>query len=577
LSTRNAYRSIPILATLLAAITVHGPLLLMRLPGDSFDANFHIFFASHYAQHWFNPWNEKWFAGFSQTTYPPLTHQWIALLSNLTGLTMAYMAVQMLAILLLAVGVYRFSKLWVDERAASYAALGCVFLGSLTFLVYQAGQLATVASAALYLNALPYFYDWSTLGRGRSLLKGLVMTFAAAAAHHVTLLFGSVLFAGPVLWLACLDAGEERIRSSVSAVVSRAIMFAALAGVGIGVVLLPYWIAIIRHPIRQIPIPHDSRANFLFNGIIGLNYFVIPYGVLILALPFIILKGAAVRRLRPLLFGFWITLIFGLGGTTPLPRWLLGRAYEILTFERFTFWATLLAMPIVGLLAMQLLDRFQTKAAVGLVLAAVATIGTALAWLTVNPYRPNSVLDVDPVVSFMNRDGHDKYRYLTLGFGSSLAKVSTYTDASTVDGDYNSARLLPEMTHYGAGQLTNAKFYGTAGMDSLRAMLKHANRYGVKYIFVHDSYYEPLLTFTGWRKIETYNKGEITAWSKEDVPPAHRIESDAIPAPWEGLLWGILPMGSSLLAIALELLLPYRRRAREVNEIAAMPERRYIT
>jgi hypothetical protein len=278
-----------------------------------------------------------------------------------------------------------------------------------------------------------------------------------------------------------------------------------------------------------------------------------------------------------LLFGFWITLIFGLGGTTPLPRWLLGRAYEILTFERFTFWATLLAMPIVGLLAMQLLDRFQTKAAVGLVLAAVATIGTALAWLTVNPYRPNSVLDVDPVVSFMNRDGHDKYRYLTLGFGSSLAKVSTYTDASTVDGDYNSARLLPEMTHYGAGQLTNAKFYGTAGMDSLRAMLKHANRYGVKYIFVHDSYYEPLLTFTGWRKIETYNKGEITAWSKEDVPPAHRIESDAIPAPWEGLLWGILPMGSSLLAIALELLLPYRRRAREVNEIAAMPERRYIT
>jgi hypothetical protein len=269
--------------------------------------------------------------------------------------------------------------------------------------------------------------------------------------------------------------------------------------------------------------------------------------------------------------------LFGLGGTTPLPRWLLGRAYEILTFERFTFWATLMAMPIVGLLAMQLLDRFQAKAAVGLVLAAVATIGTALAWLTINPYRPSSAVNVDPVVSFMNRDGHDKYRYLTLGFGSSLAKVSTYTTASTVDGDYNSARLLPEMTHYGSGQLTNAKFYGTAGMDSLRAMLKHANRYGVKYIFVHDSYYEPLLTFAGWRKIETYNKGEITAWSKEDVPPARRIESDAIPAPWEGLLWGVLPIGSSFLAIALELLLPYRRQVRETNEIAAMPEHRYIT
>ena len=66
-------------------------------------------------------------------------------------------------------------------------------------------------------------------------------------------------------------------------------------------------------------------------------------------------------------------------------------------------------------------------------------------------------------------------------------------------------------------------------MAALRAMLEHANRYGLKYIFVHDPYYEPLLTFVGWRKIETFNNGEITAWSKEDVPPAHRIQSDAIP------------------------------------------------
>src|SRR5258708_37671039 len=136
LSTRNAYRSIPILAILLAAITVHGPLLLMRLPGDSFDANFHIFFASHYAQHWFNPCNEKWFAGFSQTTYPPLTHQWIALLSNVVGLKMGYMLVQLIAVLLLPVGVFRFAKIWVDDGESSYSALGSIFLGALAFLVY---------------------------------------------------------------------------------------------------------------------------------------------------------------------------------------------------------------------------------------------------------------------------------------------------------------------------------------------------------------------------------------------------------------------------------------------------------
>ena len=44
--------------------------------------------------HWFNPWNAKWFGGFSQTTYPPFTHQWIALFSHIMGLKMAYMFVQ---------------------------------------------------------------------------------------------------------------------------------------------------------------------------------------------------------------------------------------------------------------------------------------------------------------------------------------------------------------------------------------------------------------------------------------------------------------------------------------------------
>ena len=559
-------RPIPLMAIVLVALAVHGPLLLMQLPAGSFDTNFHIFLASHYAHHWFNPWNEKWFAGFSQTTYPPLTHQWIALVSTVAGLKMGYMLVQLIAVLLLPVGVYRFARIWVDDRSASYAALGTIFLGALAFLVYQAGQLATVTSAALYLNALPYFFEWSTKGSGRSLIKGLAVGLAAAAAHHVTLIFGTVLFAGPVLWVACMDARDDQTRGSLAAVVSRAALFAVLIAIGVGIVLLPYWLTLIQHPIHQIPIPHDSRNNFLLNSTTAINYFVIPYGALILALPFILFRGAANRRLRPLLFGFWLTLIFGLGGTTPLPRWLLGRAFEILTFERFTFWATLMAMPIVGLLVIELLDRFRAKAAVVLSLAAVATIGAALAWLAANPYRSTGAANVEPVIAFLNRDGHDSYRYLTLGFGSELAKVSTYTDASSVDGDYNSARLLPEMTHYGSAQLTNAKFYGTAGMASLRSMLEHANRYGLKYIFVHDSYYEPLLTFAGWRKTEVFDNGEISAWSKDDVPPAHRIQSDAVPPAWMGLLWGTLPVGVSVLAMFLVLFLPARQRFRRVVE-----------
>ena len=100
-------RPVPVWVVVLLALAVHGPLLLMQLPASSYDANFHMFFARHYAQHWFDPWNEKWFAGFSQTTYPPLPQQWMALLSHIFGLQLSYMIVQLTAVLLLPIGVYR--------------------------------------------------------------------------------------------------------------------------------------------------------------------------------------------------------------------------------------------------------------------------------------------------------------------------------------------------------------------------------------------------------------------------------------------------------------------------------------
>jgi hypothetical protein len=554
-------RPIPMTAIVLLAMIVHAPFLFMELPlTTSYDANLHVFFASHYAHHWFNPWNEKWFAGFSQTTYPPLGHQWIAVLSFVVGLRMAYMLVQLAAIVLLAIGVFRFARLWVDERAASYAAAFSVFLGTISFLVYSAGQLSTTLSAPIYLLALPYFYHWSRSGSGRALLKGVVLVLAAASVHHVTLIFGSFLFALPVLWLACMDRKPE---SSIAPVLFRAVAFAVIAGIGVGVVLFPYWVEIIRHPIEQIPIPHASRSNLLLNINYLINYFFVPYGALILAMPFVIWLGAGSRRLRPLMLGFWFALLLGLGGTTPVPRLLFGRAFDILTYERFTLSAALLAVPIVGLIAERLIDRFGSKAAGALALASVATMALAMGWLTWSPFHTLSGLNVNSVVEFLNRGGHDRYRYLTLGFGNALPKVSTYTGASSVDGEYNSARLLPEMTRYGSAQLTSSKFFGTAGMESLRAMLKHANNYGLKYIFVHDPYYEPMIAFAGWRQIETYDSGSITVWSKEDVPPARSIQSDAMPTAFEGLMWGILPMGSSILAIVLAILLPDRERIQE--------------
>ena len=561
-------RPIPLRFIILVALAIHGPLLALQLPlTNSYDANFHIFFGSHYAHHWFDPWNPKWFAGFSQTTYPPLAHQWIALLSFVFGLHMSFLLVQLAAVLLIPVSVYKFALIWVDERAASYASLFSVFAGAVAFLVYSAGQLPTTLSAPLYLLALPYFYDWSRSADGRALVKGVVFTLAAAAVHHVTLIFGSVLFAIPVLWLAVIDRGQR----SGAAVVIRGMIMAVIAALGVGIVLLPYWIAIIKHPIEQMPIPHASRSNLLMNITFLTNYFFVPYGMLVLALPFILWYGAALKRLRPLLLGFWITFIFGLGGTTPIPRLVFRRAFEILTFERFTLWAVLMALPIVGYIAARLIDRYSRKAAFALGLAALVTLTLPMAWISISPFSANADLNVDAVDNFLNRDGHDRYRYLTLGFGNSLPKVSTYTSANSVDGEYNSARLLPEFTHYGTAQLTSAKYFGTAGMEALRMMLRHASHYGLKYIFIHDPYYEPLVSFAGWKQVETYDNGAITVWSREDIPPARPIPSDAMLTALEGLLWGTLPLASSILAILFAFLIPDKARMRSEEVVVPFP------
>lgn len=561
-------RPVPLSWILVLALLVHGPLLLMQLPNSTYDANLHKFFASHYAQHWFNPWNEKQFTGFSQTTYPPMEQQWVALFSHLIGLNLAYMLVQFIAILLLPIGVFRYARIWVDERAASYAAVGSVFIGSLAFLVYNAGQLSTTWAAPLYLLALPYYYEWARESRVTSLIKGLVLICAAASAHHVTLIFASFIFALPVLAMAIMDRKRDEADAGLFGVLTRSLIFAVLAIVGIAVVLYPFWRIILAHPIKQMPIPHASRSNYLTQFGLAMNYLIVPWGAMLLTLPYVFSKGLREPRLRPLFIGFWVSMLFALGGTTPVPQWLLGRAFEILTFERFTLLANVMALPIIGLMAADLIDRYGRKAAFTMAALAGLTCAFAVAW-PVYYQNHDPEFSVQEVISFLNRDGHYNYRYITLGFGShKFDEVSTYTTASSVDGDYNSARLLPELTEYGSGQLTNAKYFGVNGMESLRAVLKHADQYGLKYIFVHDTYYEPLLAFAGWRKTETYDRGSITLWVKDGIPPAHPMpyQEAMKPTATEGIMWGTLPFGSSVLALILAFVMPDKRRRAETYE-----------
>jgi hypothetical protein len=203
------------------------------------------------------------------------------------------------------------------------------------------------------------------------------------------------------------------------------------------------------------------------------------------------------------------------------------------------------------------------RAAVGLLLAASFTCGLGAAWII---YRPAEAEDfkVESSAAWLNRDGHDRYRYVTLGFGSKISRLAMLTDAGSVDGEWNSGRTLPELTAHGGAALTKSKYFGKPGLDALRAILDHADHYGLKWVLVRDPYYDPLLTFAGFRHVDDLEDKTISIWSKEGAPPAVPLNTALIPPHWQGVMWGTLPFGSSLLAL-LVLLIPDRRRPEEAE------------
>jgi hypothetical protein len=103
-----------------------------------------------------------------------------------------------------------------------------------------------------------------------------------------------------------------------------------------------------------------------------------------------------------------------------------------------------------------------------------------------------------------------------------------------------------------------AKFFGKPGLDALRAMLDHSDKYGLKWVLVRDPYYDPLLAFVGYRKVDQLDNKAITIWGRDGTPPAAPMNLALIPPHWQGLMWGTLPFGSSLLALLL-LFIPDKR------------------
>ena len=133
----------------LIAFVCHGLFILTERYRLSYDAYTHMLFANHYAENWFSLWETRWYTGFTVVSYPPLTHQLIALFIPFLGFEKAYALILWIVTSLYPIGIYSFSRIFTGKTSSSYAALASAMLLPIYVTAHIFGQLPFLTSTGV--------------------------------------------------------------------------------------------------------------------------------------------------------------------------------------------------------------------------------------------------------------------------------------------------------------------------------------------------------------------------------------------------------------------------------------------
>jgi len=575
---------------ILIAFLCHALFIITARYRLSYDAYTHMLFANHYAENWFSLWETRWYAGFAVVSYPPLTHQLIALFIPVLGFDKAFALILWVITTLYPLGIYTFARIFTGKTSASYAALISALLLPIYVTAHTFGQLPFLASTLLALFSAASLNRYLREGGAHNFILTVSLYTTSMAAHHATLLVQPFLILAIIINnITRVERSGAQTKRKLAYKLSHFILTTILTCL---LILFPFWQWGMNQTM-QTPIDHLSRHNF-FTDPLALAIFFFPmYGPLIAVIPFLIRKWHP--RFSGLLVSFITLFLLGLGGTTSLPKLFFGDAWEWLTYDRFAFWASLTLTPFFGILFIRMkkkqrlrlkpmpFDQTQGKLAslrknlipaLTFSMLAATTLGT---WFTPIFFvtQPDPI-DMQPIVDFLNKDNRSQYRYLTFGFGDQFAHLNLLTKAATIDGSYHTARTLPELRASGIGQV-DTSYWALDGMNAIIPILQKSGGHGVRWGFVnsdtreaikirwgviHRSPFVPILEQLGWVKLKTLDNSVLVYENPNAILP--KTSEPPVTKPITSFSWGLFPLLAFVTASALGALRIYPIQAERV-------------
>jgi hypothetical protein len=267
----------------------------------------------------------------------------------------------------------------------------------------------------------------------------------------------------------------------------------------------------------------------------------------------------------------------GLGGTTPVPRLILGNLWYVLIYDRFAVWASLLYSIFLGIMlkdAGQLVRKYVSskrlsnplriddrKAKTIFILGLAASSVFSLSfdsYLTPHPF-PDSVIIKAADFLEQNRD----YRYITFGLNQGALKLSIICSAETIDGGYNSARRISVLVSSGVERIDNAIYFPNSTYF-LNALLSQSADLGIKWILVngnldnqHYEFYTQKLSNNGYTffKNETDGYSTIQIWQYDSNIEVENLNQEDSFNSLQIIMWSLGSLSllfASLLLCALD-------------------------